>query len=356
MFATGKAASAMALGARDALGDAITATLAITKDGHADPELERSPRVTIIESAHPVPDGRSLAAGEELRRRLQGLHADITPLFLVSGGSSSLVELLRDDATLEDLRALNQRGLAAGWDIAALNTERARLSQLKAGGVARMLAGRRAMALFISDVPGDDPDVIGSGILGHDDGRPDAIERHVVANVELAIHAVVEAAHAHGIELSPGAARVDGDAVGLANKLIEAARTCESAGLVWGGESTVTLPPSHGRGGRNTHLALTFARQLRSGEPWLLLAAGTDGTDGPTGDAGAIVDAGSIDRATLAGCDVDRAWREFDSGTALEAAEDLVHTGPTGTNVGDILIAIKQSAISLRGQRRPRML
>ncbi len=88
----------------------------------------------------------------------------------------------------------------------------------------------------------------------------------------------------------------------------------------------------------------------------MLLAAGTDGTDGPTGDAGAIVDAGTIERATLAGCDVERAWREFDSGTALEAAEDLVHTGPTGTNVGDLLIAIKQSATSLRGQPMPRML
>jgi glycerate 2-kinase len=118
----------------------------------------------------------------------------------------------------------------------------------------------------------------------------------------------------------------------------------------------VTLPERHGRGGRNTQLALSFARQLRAGEPWMLLAAGTDGTDGPTSDAGAIVDAGTIDRATLAGCDVERAWREFDSGTALEAAEDLVHTGPTGTNVGDILIAIKQSATSLRGQRTPRML
>ena len=172
VFAIGKAASAMALGrARCARRRASTATLVITKDGHADPELDAQPRVTIIESAHPVPDARSLAAGARARARGCGAarrrHAAVSRL----GRRSSLVELLRDDATLEDLRALNQRGLAAGWDIAALNTERARLSQLKAGGVARMLAGRRAMALFISDVPGDDPDVIGSGILGHDDGR-----------------------------------------------------------------------------------------------------------------------------------------------------------------------------------------
>jgi glycerate 2-kinase len=355
VFAIGKAASAMALGACDVLADRIIRTLAITKDGHVDPDLERAPCVTIIESAHPVPDERSLVAGAELQRRLRELRADVMPLFLVSGGSSSLAELLRDEATLEDLRSLNRRGLAAGWDIATLNTERARLSQLKAGGVARMLAGRRALALFISDVPADDPDVIGSGLLGREAGKPDAIERHVIATLEMAVHAVIEAAQAHGIELQSRAARVDGDTGEVANNLIEAARGCEGAGLVWGGEPTVKLPPSPGRGGRNTHLALTFARQLRAGEPWLLLAAGTDGTDGPTGDAGAIVDAGTVDRATLAGCDVERAWREFDSGAALEAAEDLVHTGPTGTNVGDILIAIKHTAESLRGQPWPRM-
>ena len=172
----------------------------------------------------------------------------------------------------------------------------------------------------------------------------------------MAVRAAVEAGQAHGLALQPRAARMDGDAHEVARAILAAARDCECDGLVWGGESTVTLPRQHGRGGRNTHLALTFARQLRAGEPWLLLAAGTDGTDGPTSDAGAIVDAGSIERAVIAGCDVERAWESFDSGTALEAAEDLVHTGPTGTNVGDILIALKHSAISLRGQHPPRML
>src|SRR5688500_7137853 len=208
VFAIGKAASAMALGARDALADRTLRTLAITKDGHVDPDLVRAPCVTIIESAHPVPDERSLAAGAELQRRLRELRADVMPLFLVSGGSSSLAELLRDEATLEDLRSLNRRGLAAGWDIATLNNERARLSQLKAGGVARMLAGRRALALFISDVPADDPDVIGSGLLGREAGKADAIERHVIATLEMAVHAVIEAAQAHGIELQSRAARV----------------------------------------------------------------------------------------------------------------------------------------------------
>jgi glycerate 2-kinase len=356
VFAIGKAASAMALGAHDILGEAIEATLVITKDGHADPGLGRRRGVTVIESAHPVPDERSLAAGLTLQNRLRAMPDEITPLFLVSGGSSSVVELLRDDATLDQLRALNERGLAAGWDIATLNAQRARLSQLKAGGVARILAGRRALALFVSDVPADDPDVIGSGLLGRDRGRTDAVERHVVANVEAALQAALESAQARGFTMQAGKERFAGEADDVSVRMLAAVRACECDGLVWGGESTVTLPPRHGRGGRNTHLALSFARHLRAGEPWLLLAAGTDGTDGPTSDAGAIVDAGTIERATIAGCDVERAWHEFDSGGALEAAEDLVHTGPTGTNVGDILIAIKQSAYPLRGQAMPRML
>jgi len=341
VFAIGKAASSMALGAHEALGASIDALLVITKDGHLDPELARIPRVTILESAHPVPDERSLAAGMELRRRLLALESGVTPLFLISGGSSSLVEWLRDGATIEDLRALNAHGLAAGLDIATLNAGRRRLSLLKGGGVARLLGGRRAIALFISDVPGDDPGVIGSGLLGTDGGRADGIERHVVANVESAVRAVLEAARARGVELESRAARFDGDADAVAVEFLAALRDVAMDGIVWGGESTTVLPREHGRGGRNTHLALSFARRLRAADPWLLLAAGTDGTDGPTDDAGALVDAGTVDRATLGGCDVERAWREFDSGTALEAAEDLVHTGPTGTNVGDLLIGLR---------------
>jgi len=356
VFAVGKAASSMARGAQVALGPSVARMLVITKDGHTDPMLDATPGVTQLQSAHPVPDLRSFSNGAEFEERVKNLREDTFPLFLISGGSSSLVEALRDGASLDEVQALNVQGLASGWDIARLNIARARLSRIKGGGTARLLRERRALALFISDVPGDNPDVIGSGLLGHDVGIADGIERHVIATIETAVHAAVEAARAHGLDFQVVSTRFDGDVDSVAAELLARLRAGDCDGIVWGGESTVTLPERHGRGGRNTHLALSFARQLRAGEPWMLLAAGTDGTDGPTSDAGAIVDAGTIERATLAGCDVERAWREFDSGTVLEAAEDLVHTGPTGTNVGDILIAIKQSATSLRGQRTPRML
>lgn len=354
VFAVGKAAAAMALGAHDALGNAIRSTLVVTKHGHSDPELSRIRGALQLEAAHPVPDVSSLVAGAELASRVAALPPDVFPLFLVSGGSSSLVEDLANGVSLGDLRALNERGLAAGWDIATLNAERAKLSRLKAGGVSRLLGPRRALALFISDVPRDDPDVIGSGLLGGHGA--DAVERHVIANVDGAVRAAVQAAHTRGLECHALEERFDGDAAVVAEKFLAALRATHADGLVWGGESTVTLPAVHGRGGRNSHLALTIARALLPGERLQILAAGTDGTDGPTQDAGAIVDAHTVERATIAGCDIERAWRDFDSGVALEASEDLVHTGPTGTNVGDILIGLKQSAYSLRGDPLPRML
>jgi hydroxypyruvate reductase len=354
VYAIGKAAVSMAKGARAALGGHIAQMLVITKGGHGDPELARAAGVTLLESAHPVPDESSLAAGAELVRRLaQPAAAEI---FLISGGASSLVEVLRAGASLADLQRLNRDGLAAGWDIAELNRRRAGPSLLKSGGVARLLAGRAAIALFLSDVPGDDVDIIGSGLLGRDAGRADRIERVVVGNVDDAVRAAVDAAAARGLRLEAGARRFAGDVSTVAAEFLATLRATTADGLVWGGESTVALPPQPGRGGRNTHLALALARALRAGEPCAILAAGTDGTDGPTEDAGAIVDAQTVERAELAGVDVELAWQRCDSGAVLEASGDLVYTGPTGTNVGDILIGIRQNARRIRDPGAPRVL
>jgi glycerate 2-kinase len=339
VLAIGKAASAMALGARDAMKERIARILVITKTGHSDPALD-GPAVLQVESAHPLPDRSSLESGALLEARLRDPLPGALPLFLVSGGSSSLVECLREGASLDALQALNSKGLSAGWDIVRLNRERANLSRIKGGGIARMLEGRRAVALFISDVAGDDPEVIGSGLLGRG-GRDDAVERHVVANVELAVSAVTTAAQHHGLRLE-AAPRFDGPAEQVARRFVDELRSSPADGLVWGGESTVSLCAQPGRGGRNQHLALCAALAMRAHEPLSILAAGTDGTDGPTDDAGAMVDSGTVERAELAGVDVQIALRQCASGLALEAAGDLVHTGPTGTNVGDILIGIKR--------------
>jgi hydroxypyruvate reductase len=120
---------------------------------------------------------------------------------------------------------------------------------------------------------------------------------------------------------------------------------------IWGGESTVQLPEHPGRGGRNQHLGLATARIIAGHPDLLLLAAGTDGTDGATDDAGALVDAETCARLTLANIDTEASLRAADSGTALAAAGDLVHTGPTGTNVGDLVIGLKLSVQAARDLR-----
>jgi glycerate 2-kinase len=341
LAAIGKAAGSMALGARDALGGRIVRSLVITKDGHAPATLDSLPDVELLESAHPVPDERSLAAGERLLRWVDELPSDAEPLVLVSGGASSLVEALVDGATFDDLVRLNRAGLAGGLGITALNSQRVSLSRLKAGKLARRLAGRGALALFISDVPGDDPDVIGSGLMGRTGGTPDDIERRVVASVDVAVSAASAAAQSAGLRVMASADRFDGDAARLAVRFVHELTHMNAQVAIWGGESTLTLPARPGRGGRNQHLALAAARLIAGDDDLMLMAAGTDGTDGPTSDAGAIVDGETCARLAVAEIDAEEALHAADSGTALAASGDLIDTGPTGTNVGDLVIGLK---------------
>jgi glycerate 2-kinase len=359
--AVGKAASAMVLGAYDALPASIERVLLITKDGHVSAEAHSLPGIEVYESAHPVPDGRSLEAGARLLRWVDELPADARPLFLVSGGASSLVEVLEDGVTFADLAQINSQGLAEGVAIGELNARRARVSRIKGGRLAARLQGRQARALFISDVPGDDPSVIGSGLMGPAPGG-DSVQRTIVASVGAAVDAVRRAALERGLRVAPPGRVFDGDAVRLAIRFAHELQLSQAQVCVWGGESTLELPYNPGRGGRNQHLALAAAR-LMTGHPNLvLLAAGTDGTDGPTEDAGGVVDGETVARISLGGLDADRCLARADSNAALAASGDLVHTGPTGTNVGDLVIGLNLSSqeaaavLEQHGGARPRML
>ncbi len=361
--AVGKAAAAMALGAHDALGGRMARLLVITRTGHASAELQRLPGAEVIASSHPVPDQRSLAAGARLLQWVETLPPDAEPLFLISGGASSLVEVLREGLNLADLEAFTTRELAAGTAIAALNAQRMALSRIKGGRLTARLAGRSARALYVSDVPGDDPALIGSGLLGPASEGPDRVTRTVIASIEQALSGAAAAARALGLEVHTGGRRFDEDAVRLAARCAHELCLSASAVCLWGGESTLQLPPHAGRGGRNQHLALAAARLIAGQADLMLLAAGTDGTDGVTEDAGALVDAESCARVALAGMDVDRCLATADSAAALAASGDLVHTGPTGTNVGDVVIGLRLSAAAAarlpgaaRGGARSRML
>ena len=333
----------MTLGAHDALGKGLERALLITKDDHAAPEVYGLSQVEIVESAHPVPDQRSLAAGARLLEWVDAVPPGAELLFLISGGASSLVEALAPGVTLAQLMDVNAKGLASGLAIGELNARRAQLSRIKGGRLAARLAGRPARALFISDVPGHDPAVIGSGLMGPSGTTDDAIERRVIASIDIAGKAARAEAQALGLEVWRDTHAFDGPAERLAVRFAHELHMNSDQVRIWGGESVVNLPENPGRGGRNQHLALAAARIIAGHDNLMLLVAGTDGTDGVTSDAGGIVDGETCSRVALGTLDVQKCLETADSGAALAAAGDLIHTGPTGTNVGDLVIGLKLS-------------
>jgi hydroxypyruvate reductase len=342
--AIGKAATTMALGAYDALGAAIERTLIITRDTADLGAFPQGAAPELWLAAHPVPDERSLAAGARLLEWVDALPAHGLPLFLISGGASSLVEVLEPGLTLHDLEELTRQALASGSAIGEINAQRAARSRIKGGRLAARLGGREARALFVSDVPNDDPRVIGSGLMGAAPDGPDRVQREVVASVDHAVSAIAARAAQWGLSVRAPPGRFADSAARLAVRFAHELLLAPSQLCVWGGESTVQLPAHPGHGGRNQHLALAAARLIAGHGDLLVLAAGTDGSDGVTEDAGALIDGDTCARLALAELDADRCLAQADSGRALAASCDLVHTGPTGTNVGDLVLGLKLTA------------
>ena len=367
LIAIGKAAASMATGACDVLGERVVRGLIVTKTGHGDVALERRPGFQCLETGHPQPDARSLTAGAALLAFIATAPATAPLLFLISGGASSLVEVLPDGITLDDLQRTNAWLLGSGLDIAAMNTVRKALSAIKGGRLLAHLQGRPAQVLLISDVRGDDPAVIGSGLLAadsaaphledlalppwlaqlcrqapsHRDAVPANVEMHVIARLTDAKRAAAREAMALGYSVFDYDEFIDGAASAVGQRLAQSLVHAAPGVHIWGGETTVQLPPQPGRGGRNQSLALAAALALQGHDDVLLLALGSDGSDGPTEDAGALVDGGTIARGELAGLDARHCLANADAGSFLEQSGDLVHTGPTGTNVMDLMIGLK---------------
>ncbi len=367
MVAVGKAACAMAQGARDVLGNHIVDALIITKKGYT----ETLPWL-VLEAGHPLVDETSLEAGTQLLDFVARIPREVPMLVLISGGASALVEALPPQITLDQFQKINRWLLGSGLDINNYNRIRRRLSRLKGGRLAKLLSPRNVLCLIISDVPGNDLRAIGSGPLVADEdlrrpltlpGLPDfitealkymppapapddacfqKINREIVATLDNAKSAAVEAAKKMGYPVFMESAFISGDAAGagtrLANKLLQS-----EPGVVhvWGGETTVTLPEAPGRGGRNQSLALAAAMMLQGQDDVWFLAAGTDGADGPTDDAGALVDGGTVSRGKSAGLEAKELLARADAGSFLEASGDLLQTGPTGTNVMDMMLGFK---------------
>lgn len=369
LISVGKAGSSMALGALSVLKNRIVSGLVITKHEHIEEELRDYEQLTCIESDHPVPGEASIRSGQALLDYIQQADSEAKFLVLISGGASSLMEVLATGMSLAKLAELNKVLLSIGYDITQMNQIRRAISHIKGGRMANYINGRETLALLISDVPGDNPAVIGSGPLSpvDEDIRDiqlpaeinkilqgveftpapaeelfDNLELHVIATLEDAKLAAASYADKLGLEVNIHSEFLEGDAEEKARELCEYLIHAAEPGVhIWGGETSLILPSDPGRGGRNQHLAAIAATQLIGHDYIIFLAAGTDGTDGPTADAGGLVDATTVAKGAQQGCEISAYIEAADVGNFLDLSGDLVTTGPTGTNVMDLIIAIK---------------
>jgi glycerate 2-kinase len=382
----GKAGASMARAVEAVLGDRISQGFVVVKDGHTLPTRI----VELAEAGHPVPDRRGQAAAERVLALARDAGARDLVLFLISGGGSALMPAPASPIGLEEKQDVTRWLLGAGATIGELNAVRKHLSLLKGGQLARAAAPARILTLLLSDVIGDPLDVIASGPTAPDPTTfADALEvltrrgvvdrvaasvKHrleagargeiaetpkpgdplfarvthvVVGNNRLVVDAAARAAERLGYPPRIETASLEGEARDVALRLVTQARSLPSpACLIAGGETTVTVRGS-GTGGRCQELALATALALRADGGLTVLAAGTDGTDGPTDAAGALVDAGTVDRGRAAGLDPDRALADNDAHAFLQASGDLIVTGPTNTNLLDLYMVLHTPARSV---------
>jgi hydroxypyruvate reductase len=366
--AIGKAAAAMMQGAVEALGEHLAGGLQVTRHGYAAAGTPL-PRIAVVEADHPLPGAASLAAGRELLDFIAAVPPQAPLVFLISGGTSALVEVLSPGVDAAQLQAANDWLLASGWDIGRVNLVRCALSAIKGGRLAGYLAGHPVLNLLLSDVPGDAPVAIGSGLLvpsragalaASDLARlPSwlrrlyaappplpaaeafaAIRTEILRSNRDARVAAAAAGRARGLAVHATDDLVQGEAAAAGHDLAERLLAGPPGLYVWGGETTVRLPPQPGHGGRCQTLALAAA-QVLAGSDIVLLAAGTDGSDGPGEDAGALVDGATLARGELDCFDAGECLVRADAGSFLEASGDLIQTGPTGSNVMDLVLALK---------------
>ena len=366
----GKASVAMAQGIEGILGDRIAEGLIVTKYGHAEPLSH----CRIIEAGHPVPDENSLLAGSAMLDLAASVTDKDLVIFLLSGGASALMEAPVEGVTLGDLQEVNEELLASGATIYAINAIRARLSKIKGGGLAVAFAKSRNVVVYLSDVERGLPAVVGSGPFISSSHSSEVSKALQAVPVEdrfppHVIRLIRENAWARSPGLQPAHAMI-GNVQLLREKAGEIARElglrCEFLPPL-GGEAreyvnSVELPKAMkhgvplcliavgepvvhktgtGLGGRAQEMACAYAGLIEGREELAVLVAGSDGTDGPTDAAGALVDGDAAERAAVGGFTVGATLANNDSYHFHEAAETLVKTGPTGTNLNDILIVVR---------------
>lgn len=379
VVAAGKAAGPMAKAAVELLGDRVSGGIVVTKDDH-----EPGPGVLeTVFASHPEPDERGVEAARKVQRLAESLGEGDLLLALVSGGASALLADPEPPIEIADLQRLTGDLLKSGADIGEINAVRKHVSTLKGGGLVRLASPAPTVALLLSDVVGDEPSSIASGLTAPDPTTLDDA-RSVLRRYEIeAPQSIAE--HLRDAEENPGpddpvfenavsvvcgggrtaaeaAARkagelgytpllltttLTGDALGAASMYAAIVREVLASGnpvaapcaVVSGGEATVVVRGG-GKGGPNEEFSLALAVELDGVGGWAAFSADTDGNDGSTDAAGGIVDGGTARAAREGGLDPAEALSENDSYRALEAGGALLVTGPTGTNVNDLRVAL----------------
>ena len=375
----GKAVASLAKGIERQLGDRIAGGCIIVKYGH----VEALERIEQVEAGHPVPDENGVIGTRRLLAMLDGLRAEDRVFVLLTGGASSLLIAPVDGVTLADKAVVTSALLRSRASIEDINAVRKALSQIKGGRLSERLAPAKSMTLLISDVPSGNLATIGSGPTIYDslpktdpleilerygvrDQTPRSIVDHLIRRramppgearavaetktILLATSATVvrdvdAAAGRLGLPVvhvdlaMQGGTHAAARAFALALKRHMAQADYRPCLFVAAGETTLEVK-GNGLGGRNQEFALVVGQELAGEEGFVVLASGTDGTDGPTEAAGGFADGSTCRRAELAGFPVDRALAENDSNALLRAIGDLHVTGPTGTNVMDLVLGL----------------
>ncbi len=397
LVGAGKASVQMGRGVISALGGAIASALLITKDGHANGGL---PRGEIRYAGHPEPDGRSSAAGRALRQRLGLVMPPDRIIAVISGGASALIATPAPGLAREHLAAATRALIAGGKAIDDINVVRKHLTLASGGRLAVAAYPGAVDVLVVSDVLGDDLSAIGSGpfapdksdfaqavaiardvasfpapalallergVLGQipETPKPGAgcfkgVTHHLLASPSLLAESARRAAQKLGYDDLCSLPPTGQDVAAVADVLVQRASGMSPGQLlISGGEPTVLLPSRPGKGGRNQQLALLMAKRFAdlaacggSGDV-RFLAIGSDGTDGPTDAAGALVDCGTFRALERQGIDPHEALRRADAYEPLEAVGALVRTGPTGTNVLDLHLLTRRREAAANNDSRP---
>lgn len=375
VLGAGKASAAMARAIEKAWPDTDLSGLVVTRYGYE----VACERVEIVLAAHPVPDDAGREAARRILEMAEGAEADDLVIALMSGGGSALLTAPADGITFEEKQEVNRQLLRCGADIGEMNTLRKHISAIKGGRLAAAAQPAKVLSILISDVPGDDPAVIGSGptvpdpttfadamnvVRKYDLKLPASVMKHLeaaasetpkpgdkifdgndlifAAKPDKSIEAAADVARNAGYTVIDLGDRVEGEARDVGREHAEMALACKQGNgkagvpcvILSGGETTVTMT-GNGRGGRNTEYLLGVAERLDGAAGIYAVACDTDGVDGSEDNAGAFVDPTTVARAAETGLTVAEALEKNDAYSLFENIGDLLVTGPTYTNVND---------------------